>query len=108
MSGGIETSEPVRFARTLTDDEAHAVWAALVAQVLDVHAPVWDLSEAEHAAAAALYDRLDNGPALTATGWAVLKTLMYPVHDVDHPDLTDDEWAAADALLAVLDPDQNA
>ena len=59
----------------------------------------------QHECAEDLFGRLEAGAveALSPVeSSALLKSLLFPVHDLDHPDMEQDEWAAAEAMRAAL------
>lgn len=100
------TAQAEHLAAAMTENQAHAAFAAVVAQVNDIHGPMWSMDEARSAAAEQLLERLESAwgeGALTAMEKGLAKCLAVYVHDTDHPDLPDEEWAAIEHLLAALD-----
>lgn len=88
---------------------------ALLAQVDDVHAGgVNGWTESDHEAALALLSALtgqkvgaDPSEAPSSYGEGVssrvlVLALLVPIYDLDHPDMTPEEWAEAERLLGLL------
>lgn len=83
----------------LTSNEAHAVWAALVALVLDVHAPQYNLGEAHWNAAEALFNRLPRSGG-TVEDRIVMIALAVMQDLIDAPDASESDWLVAERMLA--------
>lgn len=83
----------------LTSDEAHAVWAALVALVLDVHAPQYNLGEAHWSAAEVLFNRLPQ-PGVTVEDRIVVMALAVMQDLIDAPNISSSDWLVAERMLA--------
>lgn len=81
---------------------------ALLAQVDDVHAGgVYNWTHVQLMSAERLLERFTAGfdtisDIPTASVRAVAYSLLVPVHDVDHPDLSPEEWEVAEAMLSFL------
>ena len=92
--------------------ERRVIHGALLAQVDDVHAGgVYQWGDAEFAAAAEVLAKITGAPVGDvpqslgdgdAASRATAQSLLVPVYDLDHPDLTPDEWDAAEEMLAHL------
>lgn len=91
---------------TLDAQERWVVFAALLAQLEDVHVGgVWSFDQEQHDIAARLFDALEaSGERDTATE-ALLMSLAVVVHDIDHPPLTPEQDAAAVRMLDALRPE---
>lgn len=81
---------------------------ALLAQVDDVHAGgVYCWTAEQFTAAERLIETLTDGADRlaeipSAHARAVVCSLIVPVHDVDHPALSHEEWEAAEGMLTHL------
>jgi hypothetical protein len=93
--------------------ERLVVHNALLAQVDDVHVGgVYQWGEPEFEASLRVLSDLtgsectvDRGPERAgddAETQAIVQSLLVPVYDLDHPDLSDEQWDAAERLLAEL------
>ncbi len=78
-------------------DDAHTIWAALVAMIQDVHAPQYTLTDAQWQAAERMVDNY-AGPA-SAEEKIVFDALVMMVHDLPILAYDDVEQATANALL---------
>ena len=94
----------------LDPDQTHVVAAVLVAQLRDVHAMSWSLSERHLSAADQLKQRLEaqwSQGTLDETDTGLLMALCVTTDDIDHPALTESQERALtvlmDAALARLD-----
>jgi hypothetical protein len=87
--------------KTLTRDETVACWAAMVALVEDVHAPQDQLTEVQWQAAEQVAAAIP-WPAANAADRVLAIALMVMAGDIDPPDMPDEDWAAAERLLARL------
>lgn len=88
----------------LSEHEQRLVWGALLAQIEDNHAGgVFGWTEHDHEVAAALFERLEDQPEAFAMDEVQRKTilfsLLFPVHDMDHPDMSDEQIAAGELIL---------
>lgn len=101
--------------RALSRQERLVAHGALLAQVDDVHAGgVYGWAESDHEAALALLSALtgqkvgaDPSEAPSSCGEGVssrvlVLALLVPIYDLDHPDMTPEEWAEAERLLGLL------
>jgi hypothetical protein len=95
---------------SMNTEDRHVLHNVLLAQVDDNHAGGtmnWDADD--HFAAKKMFDTLEHRPdeiGLTPVQTrAALLSLMYVVHETDHSDLSDDEWAAAEHMLNHLSPE---
>lgn len=89
----------------LSAHEQYLVWGALLGQIRDIHAGgVYVWTEHDHEVAAALFDRLEDHPEAfdmdEVQRKAILLSLLFPVHDMDHPDMSDEQIAAGEKILA--------
>lgn len=95
-----------RTVHDLPDFDQKVVFGTLLAQVDDNHAGGvmgWDARE--HDRAAELFEILQDpaaSPLPPVQSSAIVKSLLYPVHDQDHPDLEDEEWDVAEQILETL------
>lgn len=85
-----------------------AIHSALLAQVDDMHAGgVYSWGQAEiEAAEEALSALTGCEPGDAPEGYGeglrsqvIVKSLLVPLFDLDHPELSEDEWAEAEALI---------
>ena len=101
--------------RALSRQERLVAHGALLAQVDDVHAGgVYGWAESDHEAALAILSALtgqkvgaDPSEAPSSYGEGVssrvlVLALLVPIYDLDHPDMTPEEWAEAERLLGLL------
>lgn len=87
-------------ARRLEGREEEIVWACLVAQIHDIHAPVFNLTE-EDAVRAAGYCGKREG-ASDPLSSVERKALAYFAFDTDHFDMTRAEYVAGHAALRAM------
>ena len=69
--------------RTLDAEERLLAYCVLLAQVDDVHAPVWSWTPEQTQKARRLLDALASDTSVT--GRTLSTCLMVPIHDLDHP-----------------------
>lgn len=89
----------------LSEHEQSLVWGALLGQIEDNHAGgVFGWTEHDHEVAAALFERLEDQPEAFAMSevqrMTILLSLLFPVHDMDHPAMSDEQVAAGEKILA--------
>ncbi len=77
---------------------SHAVWAALVAFVEDVHQPQYNLTEAHWDAVEQHIAAIPN-TARSQEEHIVAIALAVMLDELDPPDLPEEEWQIAQALL---------
>lgn len=90
--------------------EQDVIFATLAAQVQDVHQMVYQWDESDYSVARSLMERLTNttpGEDPESVGdtpeeQAIVRSLFVQLYDLDHSDLTAEQWAAAEMLLAAV------
>lgn len=92
----------------LTLPERQALFGVLVAQLEDIHAPMWSLEEEALDAGEELLAGLDSSHGerpLTPLEKGLAGCLCVMVHDLDHPTLSEEQNALLEALLELLIPE---
>lgn len=85
---------------TFTADEKLVLFGSLLAQVEDNHQVVYNWSDEQCLLAEDLYNRLEHDTDVLSQALAI--SLSVQVHDVDHSDLSDEQWEALDVYLGHL------
>lgn len=95
--------ETVDQVLALTPAQRKVVFAVTLAQIEDVHVVLWSLTPQECELAETMLGSLDGLPAPRAPlANALRASLAVLVHDIDHPDLAETEWAILDEVHHAL------
>lgn len=82
----------------LSADGQHACWAALVALVEDIHAPQYNLTEAQWNAAAQIFQAIPQPTSSLED--RILFIALAIMHDMmDAPPMSETEWNFASKML---------
>ncbi len=73
------------------------VFAALVAQICDIHAPVWNLDDDQLEQAAQMLESLTDTSDPLA--YVISAALAYAAHDIDHAGMSEAQIAAGEQAL---------
>lgn len=102
----VTVSDQSDFRTAFDRDHRWVIHSTLLAQVDDNHAGgVYGWGAKEFRLAEALFEELENDPTHGGVftddeGKALLYSLVHSVHDLDHPDMSDAQWDAAERLLS--------
>ncbi|MFS0887077.1 hypothetical protein [Aeromicrobium sp. 179-A 4D2 NHS] len=104
----VTVTDPDDFTTRFDRDHRLIIHNTLLAQVDDNHAGgVYGWGVKEHRLAEALFYELEADPTHGGVftdneGKAILYSLVHSVHDIDHSDMSDGQWDAAESMLSRL------